>query len=164
MNFCMKKVLIIWISGNKMESFSTQDVSRDLPLVFTKLVWYFKNQDIWSFSSQMVRWYFWYHGIPYLLITEKSLFWTFRWWKYGLFWAKKLMERWCLLITDKFLFWTFWRWEIRSLLSQTFVERWHSLGWVFLSFPWYSRIWKKWFFLQCIRYFLGKCLYQLAKK
>ena len=93
MNFCMKKVLIIWISGNKMESFSTQDVSRDLPLVFTKLVWYFKNQDIWSFSSQMVRWYFWYHGIPYLLITEKSLFWTFRWWKYGLFWAKKLMER-----------------------------------------------------------------------
>ena len=34
------------------------------------------------------------------------------------FWAKKLMERWYLLITEKFLFWTFRWWEIRSFLSQ----------------------------------------------
>ena len=32
-------------------------------------------------------------------------------------WAKKLMERWYLLITDKFLFWTFRWWEIRSFLQ-----------------------------------------------
>ena len=37
--------------------------------------------------------------------------------KYGLFWAKKLMERLYLLITGKFLFWTFLKWEIRYFLS-----------------------------------------------
>ena len=34
------------------------------------------------------------------------------------FWAKKVMERWYLLITEKFLFWTFRWWEIRSFFSQ----------------------------------------------
>ena len=34
------------------------------------------------------------------------------------FWVKKLMERWYLLVTEKFLFWTFRWWEIRSFLSQ----------------------------------------------
>ena len=34
------------------------------------------------------------------------------------FWAKKVMERWYLLITEKFLFWTFRWWEIWSFLSQ----------------------------------------------
>ena len=34
------------------------------------------------------------------------------------FWAKKLMERWYLLITEKFLFWTFRWWEIRPFFSQ----------------------------------------------
>ena len=34
------------------------------------------------------------------------------------FWVKKLMERWYLLVTEKFLFWTFrWR-EIRSFFSE----------------------------------------------
>ena len=33
-------------------------------------------------------------------------------------WAKKLMERWYLLITEKILFWTIRWWEIRSFLSQ----------------------------------------------
>ena len=37
--------------------------------------------------------------------------------KYGLFWAKKLMERLYLLITGKFLFWTFLKWEIWHFLS-----------------------------------------------
>ena len=32
-------------------------------------------------------------------------------------WAKKLMERWYLLITEKFLFWTFRWWEIRSFFE-----------------------------------------------
>ena len=34
------------------------------------------------------------------------------------FWVKKLMERWYLLVTDKFLFWTFRWWEIRSFFTQ----------------------------------------------
>ena len=33
------------------------------------------------------------------------------------FWAKKLMERWYLLVTEKFLFWTFRWWEIRSFFQ-----------------------------------------------
>ena len=37
--------------------------------------------------------------------------------KYGLFWGKKLMEIWYLLVTEKFLFWAFRWWEIRSFLS-----------------------------------------------
>ena len=94
--------------------------------------------------------------------------------KYGLFWAKKLMERWNLLITGKLLFWTLRRWEIRSFLSQKvdgkmiFADYWKDLvlifsemgntvffepkSWwkgnislVFLSFPWYSRAWEIWF-------------------
>ena len=38
--------------------------------------------------------------------------------KYGLFWVKRLMERWYLLITGKFLLWTFRRWAMQSFLSQ----------------------------------------------
>ena len=34
------------------------------------------------------------------------------------FWVKKLMERWYLLVTQKSLFWTFWWWEIGLSLSQ----------------------------------------------
>ena len=43
--------------------------------------------------------------------------------KYGLFWAKKLMEIWYLLITEKFLFWTFREWEMRSFLGQKVNEK-----------------------------------------
>ena len=38
--------------------------------------------------------------------------------KYGLFWVKKLIEKWYLLVTEMFLFWTFWWWEIRSFFSK----------------------------------------------
>ena len=34
------------------------------------------------------------------------------------FWVKNLMQRWYLLVTEKFLFWTFRWWEIRSFFSQ----------------------------------------------
>ena len=33
------------------------------------------------------------------------------------FWVKKLMEKWYLLVTEKFLFWTFRWWEIRSFFQ-----------------------------------------------
>ena len=60
-------------------------------------------------------------------------------WKYGPFWAKKLMKLWHLLITEKFLFWTFWEWEIRVFLRQKvsgkiiFTGQWNTLV---LNFPW----------------------------
>ena len=34
-----------------------------------------------------------------------------------IFWAKTLTERWYLLITEKFLFWTFRWWKIRSFFE-----------------------------------------------
>ena len=34
------------------------------------------------------------------------------------FWEKKLLARWYLLVTEKFLFWTFRWWEIRSFFRQ----------------------------------------------
>ena len=58
----------------------------------------------------------------YLLITEKSLIWTFR----GMgnkVWDKKSLKRWYLLITKKFLFWTFRWWEMRSFLRQKVNEK-----------------------------------------
>ena len=42
--------------------------------------------------------------------------------KYGICWAKKLMELWYWLITENFLFWTFWWLETWSFLSQN-VDR-----------------------------------------
>ena len=37
--------------------------------------------------------------------------------KYGLFWVKTLVKIWYLLVTEKFLFWTFRWCQIRSLLQ-----------------------------------------------
>ena len=70
------------------------------------------------------------------------------------FCAKKLMERWYLLITEKALFWTFRWWKTRSFLSQKvdrkmiFTGYWevlvlnfsvmgNDIYLVFLSSPWY---------------------------
>ena len=68
--------------------------------------------------------------------------------KYGLFWAKMLMERCYLLITENFLCWTWRWWEIRSFFQP---KRWWKdyIYLVFLSFPWYSGTWERWFFVQC---------------
>ena len=43
--------------------------------------------------------------------------------KYGLFWAKYLMERWYLMINENFLFWTFPLWYIWSFFSQKVDEK-----------------------------------------
>ena len=93
------------------------------------------------------------------------------------FWAKELRERWCLLISEKLLFWTFRWWEIRSFLSKevdgkiVFTGYWEVLvlnfslmgntaffqpkiwckddiNLVFLSLPWSSRTWEMWVFVQ----------------
>ena len=107
------------------------------------LFWSFWEWEILSFLIQklMERWY--------LLIARTFLFWTFRWWKNTVaLWVKKLMERWYLLLTEKFLFWTF-RWlEIRSFFDPKIWWK-DYIYLVFLNFPWYSRTWKIWFFVQC---------------
>ena len=64
-------------------------------------------------------------------------------------WVKKLMERWYLLFTEKFLFWTFRWWKIRSF-SQPKSWWKDDIYLVFLSFPWYSRTWEIWLFVQWI--------------
>ena len=79
-----------------------------------------EDEDASALHKKKKRWYFLQHGISFLLITEKLLFWIFWRWKIWYFWAKKLilMEIWYLLVTEKFLFWTIREWEIRSFLSQ----------------------------------------------
>ena len=57
----------------------------------------------------------WKYDIYCLL--KSSHFELFRDRKYVSFWAKKLMERWYLLITEKILFWTFRWWEIWSFFQ-----------------------------------------------
>ena len=78
--------------------------------------------------------------------------------KYGLFWAKKLMERLYLLITGKFLFWTFLKWEIRYFLSlknsgkMNFTGYWKVLVLNFLEmgnavFFWSGKLIQRWYLL-----------------
>ena len=92
-------------------------VSAKLTRRFKKWKLYFspqkKNNDrIFSFAWNIVYW-----------LLKRHCFEFFGGGKYGLFWAKKLMEIWYLLITEKFLFWTFREWEIRSFLRQKVSEK-----------------------------------------
>ena len=73
---------------------------------------------IFQFSKKPIRWYFISMEYHVYWLLKSSCFEFSREEKYGLFWAKKLMERWNLPITGKLLFWTLRRWEIRSFLSQ----------------------------------------------
>ena len=43
-------------------------------------------------------------------------------------WVKKLMERCYLLVTEKFLFWTFRWWEIAFFSAKMSMERWYLYG------------------------------------
>ena len=83
----------------------------------------------------------------YLLIIGKFLFWTFPRWEIRVFLAKKLMERRYLLITEKALFWTFWRWKNGFFFEPKSWWK-DDIYLVFLSFPWYSRAWEIWYFMQ----------------
>ena len=102
----------------------------------------------------------------YLLITEKFLFWTFRWWEiWPFFESRSWWKRWYLLITEKFLFWTFRWWEIRSFFEsrswlkddiywllgssyfELFVDGKYSLVWVKkLMGRWYLLVTEKFLF------------------
>ena len=78
----------------------------------------------------------------------KVLFWTFRRWEIQSFFeSRSWWKRWYLLITEKFLFRTFWWWEKWSFFQPKSWWK-DSIYFVFLSFPWYSRTWEIWFFVQ----------------
>ena len=82
----------------------------------------------------------------YLMITEKFLFWTFRWCKIGSFFEPR----------------NWWKddisWLLRSSCFEIFGDEKCGLffsqkfdgkiifTWSFFSFPWYSRTWEIWFF------------------
>ena len=83
-------------------------------------------------------------------LLKRSCFELFGDGKYGLFWVKKLVERWYLLVTEKCLFWTFQWWEIRSFLQPNSWWK-DDIYVIFLSFLWYSRTWDIWFFAQYIK-------------
>ena len=88
------------------------------------------------------------HGKIILLIIEKtSCFELFRDGKYGLFFSEKVHGK--MILTDywNLLFWFFQKWKIRSFFK---AKSWwkYDVYFVFLSFPWYSRTWEIWFFMQ----------------
>ena len=116
---------MFWIfRGWKIRSFLSQKV--DGNMIFTNnwkvLVLNFFGNGKYGLLFETKSW--WKDDIYWLL--KSSCFELFGKEKHGLFWEKKLMERWYLLITEnflvwateKFLFWTFWGWEIRSFFSQ----------------------------------------------
>ena len=124
--------------------------------------WVKKLMEIWHLliAENLLLWSFWEWEIrPFLSqnVDGKMLFTDY--WKVLVsnfsmientvfFWIKKLMERWYLLINENFLFWTWRWWEIRSFFQP---KRWWKdyIYLVFLSFPWYSGTWERWFFVQC---------------
>ena len=107
------------------------------------LFWSFQEWEIGSFIEPK-SW--WKDDIYWLL--KRSCFELFGDEKNGLFWFKKLKERWFWLVTEKFLFWTFRWWEIRSFFQSKCWWK-DDIYIAFLSFPWYSRTWEIWFFAQC---------------
>ena len=129
----------------KVRSFLSQEV--DGKMIFTDywevLVLTFRKWEIRSFLSQKLM------ERQYLLITERSSFELFSDGKYGLFWVKKLIERWYLLVTEKFLFLTFQLWKTRSFFQSKSWWK-DDIYLVFLRFPWYSRTWEIWFFVQWV--------------
>ena len=76
------------------------------------LFWTFRRWEMRSFFEPK-SW--WKDDIYWLL--KSSCFELFRDKKYSLFLSQKVDERWHLLITEKFLFWTFRWWVIRSLFQ-----------------------------------------------
>ena len=87
-------------------------------------MWYLlinKKFLFWSFWEWEIRSFFepktWRKDDIYWLM-KRFCFELFGDGKYGLFWVKKLIEKWYLLVTEMFLFWTFWWWEIRSFFSK----------------------------------------------
>ena len=75
----------------------------------------FRNFRRWKIRSFFKPKTWWKDDIYWLLKSSCfELFWDE---KYGLFFSQKVDEKWYLLITGKSLFWTFWWWEIRSIFQ-----------------------------------------------
>ena len=127
--FRVKEKLILWMSRNKEISLSTQEIGTKMIFLqyLRNLHDVIKNQkDDLSVlknnnnnnnkkNKKTIRWYFLECHVYWLL--KSSFLEVFGDGKYGIFRAKKLMERWYLQITEQFLFWTFQRWKIRGYFS-----------------------------------------------
>ena len=92
----------------------------------------------------------------HLLVTEKFLFLTFRWWEIQSFLRQKVngkmifTDYWKVLVLGygKFLVLKFSVMVNKVFFSQK-VDVKIIYTWFFLSFQWYFRTWKRQFFVQC---------------
>ena len=110
MNFLEGKNVVFWVK-KLMEIWY---------LLITEkfLFWSFREWEIRPFLSQkvdgkMLFTDYWKVLVLNFLVIGNTVF----------FWAKKLMERWYLLINEKFLSWTLRWWKIRSFFSQKVDEK-----------------------------------------
>ena len=104
------KKLLFWIFWRwKIWYFRAKKLMEIWYLLITKkfLYWSFRE---WEIRSFFVPKSWWKDGIYWLL--KRPCFELFDDGKHGLFWVKKLIERWYLLVTEKSLFWTFRWWEM----------------------------------------------------
>ena len=110
------KVLVLNFSemGNTVFSWAKKLTEIWYLLITGKfLFWTFRWWEIRSFFESR-SW--WKDDIYWLL--KSSCFELFGDRNRVFFWVKKLIERWYLLVTEKFVFWTLRWWEIRSFFSQ----------------------------------------------
>ena len=151
MNFCTKGKFILKIKKELLEL-------RKIRAFFEPKNWW-KDVIYWLLKSCCFELFRnWKYGLFFSQkVNGKMMFTNF--WKVLLlnfaemrnmvfFWAKTLMERWYLLITGKFLLCTF-RYEKYGLFFQPKSWWKDDIYLIFLSFPWYSRAWEIWFFVQC---------------
>ena len=109
-------VLIFSEMGNTVFSWAKKLIERWYLLITEKvLLWNFRWWKIWSFFESRSSWkhdIYWLLRISCFELFNFSVMGNT-----VLFWVKKLMETWYLLVTEKFLFWTFRWWETRSFFQ-----------------------------------------------
>ena len=109
------KVIVLIFSGmrNAVFFWAKKLMERWYLLITEKfLFWTFQEWEIQSFliqkvSEKIIFTDYWNVLVLNFLGMENT----------ACFWSKKLMERWYLLVTEKFLFWTFRWWEIQSFFQ-----------------------------------------------
>ena len=106
MNFTIKEKLMLWISGSKKNLFQLNKLVQRWSF---HRIYEIKNIVFLSLKvdGNMIFTDYWKVLVLNFSVMGNTVF----------FWVKKLMERWYLLVTEKFLFWTFRWWEIRSFFQ-----------------------------------------------
>ena len=109
-----KVLVLIFLGTGNMVFFWAKKLMERWYLLITEefLFWTFRWWEIRSFFESR-SW--WKDDIYWLL--KSSCFELFGDRNRVFFWVKKLIKRWYLLVTEKFLFWTLRWWEIRSFFQ-----------------------------------------------